>query len=287
MEVPSYHELMMPLFTALLELGGSGSIAEIDEKVGEILELPEEVLEIPHNPAKSNSSEFQYRLAWARTYLKQYGLIDNSRRGIWVIAPDKRDVKEFDPQAVVREVREQHRQKRAEFGNDEPAGEEEIDGVPEEAEAWREKLHRVLTEGIAPDAFERLVQRLLRESGFVHVEVTGRSGDGGIDGKGIAKMSGLLSFHVHFQCKRYAGSVSAGHVRDFRGAMVGRADKGLLITTGTFTRDAIREATRDGAPPLDLIDGDELADMLKNLGLGVATKVVQEVSVDEEWFKSI
>lgn len=279
--------MMVPLFTALRELGGSASIAEIDEKVGELLELPEEVLDIPHNPEKSNATEFQYRLAWARTYLKQYGLIDNSRRGVWVIAPDKRDVSEFDPQDVVREVREQHRRNREERAvTDDGEPSDEID-APDEAEAWRETLHRVLTEVVDPNAFERLVQRLLRESGFIHVEVTGRSGDGGIDGKGIVRMSGLLSFHVHFQCKRYAGSVSASHVRDFRGAMVGRADKGLLITTGTFTRDAVREATRDGAPPLDLIDGEQLADMLKNLGLGIQTEVVEEVSVDEEWFRTL
>jgi len=126
-----------------------------------------------------------------------------------------------------------------------------------------------------PSAFERLVQRLLRESGFIQVEVTGRSGDGGIDGKGIMRLGGLLSFHVIFQCKRYSGSVGAGHVRDFRGAMVGRADKGLLITTGNFTRDAEREATRDGAPTIDLIDGNLLTDKLKELGLGVETKTVQ------------
>ena len=285
-QVPTYDQLMVPLFTALRELGGSASIAEIDEKVGELLALPEDALELPHNPEKSNQTEFQYRLAWARTYLKQYGLIDNSQRGVWVIAPDKRDTTEFDPQEVVREVREQHRRNREERGSEEENGTNEIE-APDEAEAWREVLHRVLTEIVDPTAFERLVQRLLRESGFIHVEVTGRSGDGGIDGKGIARMSGLLSFHVIFQCKRYAGSVSASHVRDFRGAMVGRADKGLLITTGTFTRDAIREATRDGAPPLDLIDGEQLADMLKNLGLGITTEVVEKVSVDEDWFRTI
>ena len=285
-QVPAYDQLMVPLFTALRELGGSASISEIDEKVGELLSLPEETLELPHNPEKSNQTEFQYRLAWARTYLKQYGLIDNSQRGVWVIAPDKRDTTDFDPQEVVRAVREEHRRNREERGSEEENDGNEIE-APDEAEAWRETLHRVLTEIVDPTAFERLVQRLLRESGFIHVEVTGRSGDGGIDGKGIARMSGLLSFHVIFQCKRYAGSVSASHVRDFRGAMVGRADKGLLITTGTFTRDAIREATRDGAPPLDLIDGEQLADMLKNLGLGITTEVVERVSVDEDWFRTI
>jgi restriction system protein len=140
---------------------------------------------------------------------------------------------------------------------------------------------------ISPDAFERLAKRILRESGFVQVEVTGRSGDGGIDGKGIMRLSGLLSFHVIFQCKKYKGTVTASDIRDFRGAMIGRADKGLFITTGTFTRDAIREATRDGAPPIDLVDGDQLADKLKELGLGIQKEMVERISVDTEWFKSI
>ncbi len=140
-----------------------------------------------------------------------------------------------------------------------------------------------------PDAFERLVQRLLRESGFIQVEVTGRSGDGGVDGQGIMRLAGLLSFHVIFQCKRYQGSVGAGQVRDFRGAMVGRADKALLITTGNFTKDAVREATRDGAPAIDLIDGDMLLDKLKELDLGVSTKqvLVEEVAIEPEWFNQL
>ena len=132
-----------------------------------------------------------------------------------------------------------------------------------------------------------MTKRILRESGFIQVEVTGRSGDGGIDGKGIFRLSGFLSFHVIFQCKKYQGSVTASHIRDFRGSMIGRADKGLFITTGTFTRDAVREATRDGAPPIDLMDGDQLADKLKELRLGIKKEMVEVVSVDTEWFKSI
>lgn len=132
-----------------------------------------------------------------------------------------------------------------------------------------------------------MVQRVLREAGFIQVEVTGRSGDGGIDGRGIARIHGFMSFHVVFQCKRYQGVVSSAAIRDFRGAMVGRADKGLFMTTGTFSKDAIKEATRDGAPPIDLIDGDALADKLKEYGLGVSIKMVEEVFVNEEWFKSV
>lgn len=285
MQLPKYDQLMLPLFEALKALGGSASIAEIDEYVGEHSCLPAELLDLPHNAEKSNQTEFQYRLAWARTYLKKAGLIDNSARGVWVVAPDKRHVQTFDPSDIVRTVRELHKQERAERDQDEALDDDE-DG-PEEADAWRRTLHQVLTTKIDPSAFERLVQRLLRESGFVHVEVTGRSGDGGIDGKGIARINGMLSFHVHFQCKRYQGSVSASHIRDFRGAMVGRADKGLFITTGTFTRDAIRESTRDGAPPLDLIDGDQLADKLKELNLGIETQLVEQVVIDEKWFSSI
>ena len=101
------------------------------------------------------------------------------------------------------------------------------------------------------------------------------------------RLSGLLSFHVIFQCKKYQGSVSASDIRDFRGAMIGRADKGLFITTGTFTRSAVLEATRDGAPPIDLVDGDQLADKLKELGLGIKKEMVEKVTVDSEWFKTI
>ena len=140
-----------------------------------------------------------------------------------------------------------------------------------------------------PDAFERLCQRLLRESGFIQVEVTGKTNDGGIDGKGVVRIGGLLSFHVIFQCKRYQGSVSSPIVRDFRGAMVGRADKGLLITTGTFTKDARTEAQRDGAPPIDLIDGEALVEKLKELRIGVQIKerIVEEVFIDEAYFQNV
>ena len=139
---------------------------------------------------------------------------------------------------------------------------------------------------MTPDGFERLSQRLLREAGFIKVEVTGRSGDGGIDGIGVLRVN-LLSFQVLFQCKRYQGSVGAGAVRDFRGAMVGRSDKGLIITTGTFSGDARREATRDGAPAIDLIEGDTLCDLLKRLKLGVSTEMVERVVVDADWFGKV
>jgi restriction system protein len=153
---------------------------------------------------------------------------------------------------------------------------------------WENQLLDVLGK-MDPIAFERLCQRLLRESGFTEVEVTRRSGDGGIDGHGLIRIGGLISFPVLFQSKRYASNIGPDVVRDFRGAMMGRADKGLIITTGGFTREARREATRDGAPPIDLIDGQTLVMKMKDLGLGVQviTRQVEEVRVDSEWFRTV
>lgn len=280
--IPPYNTFMNPVLQALKALGGSGTIEEIDAKVSDLVDLSDEQLEVIHNPERGSQTEVEYRLAWARTYLKRYGLIDNSSRGVWALTTRGRETDQVNPQAV-KGFTVSERRKKTENQADEDE-QEHINGQP----AWNEELMDVLL-NMEPSAFERLIQRLLRESGFIQVEVTGRVGDGGIDGKGIMRLGGLLSFHVIFQCKRYRGSVSAGQVRDFRGAMVGRADKGLLITTGNFTKDASREAIRDGAPAIDLVDGDQLVAKLKELGLGVQTKKVEveQVTVDAEWFQSI
>jgi restriction system protein len=287
-KVPTFDQLMNPLVRALKALGGSGSIEEIYDKVIELERLPDDVITQPHDPEKSNDTEVGYRLAWARSYLKKYGLLENSSRGIWSLTATAKQVKEVNPQEVVRVVRalgkKEGESKAAKRKVSEPADENEE--IPEEQQ-WKQKLHAMLTQTLTPAAFERLVQRVLRESGFIRVEVTGRTGDGGIDGRGIARIHGLMSFHVLFQCKRYKGSVGPGEIRDFRGAMVGRADKGMFITTGTFTPAAVKEATRDGAPPIDLLDGNEFADKLKELKLGVRTESVEVVSIEDQWFENV
>jgi len=287
--MPTFDSLMNPLLEALFELGGSGSIDEIYEKVVEMQHIDDELASVPHNPEKSNLSEIGYRLAWARTYLKKYGFLENSTRGIWALTPLARKMRTVDPRDVVKTIREADRE-ASKKKSLKPAHDNaiELSEVAElEGQSWQDDLYRLLTEEMPADAFERLTQRLLRESGFVQVEVTGRTGDGGIDGKGIARIHGFMSFHVIFQCKKYRGSVSAGAIRDFRGAMVGRADKGLFITTGTFTSAAIKEATRDGAPPIDLVDGDQLTEKLKEFGLGIKTEMIEKVTLDKQWFRDI
>ncbi|MDE0836973.1 MAG: restriction endonuclease [Akkermansiaceae bacterium] len=275
MPIPKYDDLFNPLLEALHQLGSSASITEQEQKVAEVLNLSEEDLEEPHG---GNRTKFSYDLAWARTYLKRFGLIENSSRGVWALTAEGQRTTQVSQDAVKKKVQEEDRKRREERKA------QDVDEAPEEL-GWETELLEAVKK-MPPDAFERLCQRVLRESGFIQVEVMGRSGDGGIDGRGVVKLGSILSFHVHFQCKRFKDTVSSPVVRDFRGAMVGRADKGIIITTGTFTRDAKAEALRDGAPPLDLIDGDDLVQMLKDYRLGVAVteKVVEDVTVNPNWF---
>jgi restriction system protein len=282
--LPTFDEFIKPLLQALLDLGGSGSIEEINEKVYALTNLTEEQLEIPHG--EDGRTEVEYRLAWTRTYLKKAGLLENSSRGIWALTNSQVKPQEVNTDHIVKSYRNASRGKPNKDIKKNEDLEEETEEEFEIKDNWKERLLNVLYK-ISPAAFERLAQRLLRESGFFQVEVTGKSGDGGIDGKGIVRVSGLLSFHVIFQCKRYKGSVTPSQIRDFRGAMQGRADKGLVITTGTFTREAVKEATRDGAPPIDLIDGEVLCDKLKELRLGINTIIAESVEINTEWFNGL
>jgi restriction system protein len=277
--VPKYKELRWATIKAVRALGGSGSIDEIVEKVVEQEQFTETQQQVLH--LDGPRTEIEYRLAWARTYLKGMGLLVNSSRGVWSLTDAGRAVTSRDLPGLLRQYRDSRKSKQGvELSPDDGAG------AGDEPD-WRDQLLEALLE-TTPDAFERLAQRLLREAGFVSATVTGRSHDGGIDGVGIYRMS-LVSFPVFFQCKRYRGSVGSSAVRDFRGAMSGRGDKGLLITTGTFTAEATAEATRDGAPPIDLIDGQRLSDLLKQYELGVRTTVrqVEDVEVDRAFFRDI
>lgn len=275
--MPSFDQLMKPTIQALITLGGSGTIEEINSKVYEITKLSDDILRIQHADNEART-EVDYRLAWSRTYLKKVGLLINSERGVWALTNANIRLEDVNPDKIVASY------KATKIKSDD-VSHFDTDSINWEG-SWKYPLLSKLLE-ITPDAFERLAQRILRENGFIKVDVTGKTGDGGIDGKGIMRIHGLVSFHVIFQCKRFKGSVSAGQIRDFRGAMQGRADKGLFITTGTFTSDAKKEATRDGAPPIDLIDGELLCDILKEARLGVKVEQIEDVEIDEDWFKNL
>lgn len=280
-DVPKYDALLIPVLRALKRGGGSATNDELVERVAADLGLPEDIRDVMSE--NGVRAEFAYRLAWARTYLKKSGAIANSERGVWSVTDVGETLTEADVAAIKRAAQSGGPTRRREV----PAGVPE--SAAESAEMaetlWNDRLLAVL-QAMPSDGFERLCQRLLRESGFISVDVTGKSGDGGIDGIGVLRMI-LVSFHVLFQCKRWKGSVGSSVIRDFRGAMVGRADKGLVITTGTFTSEAAKEARRDGAPAIDLIDGEALCGLLKRLQLGVAVKLVEQVEIDEAFFRGI
>lgn len=283
-KVPSHKELFNPVLRAIHDLGGSASNVEIVERVIEHHELPSSVTEKLHGHGPM--SELEFRLHWSRTYLKKYGLIDNSTRGIWSLTNSGLQTQSVDPDLVNKHVLELDRNsKRRRPENLELA--KDGDNVTDDPleESWREELLNILLK-MKPDAFERLCQRVLRESDFIEVNVTKASGDGGIDGNGIIRLGGLISFPVLFQCKRWEGSVGASVVRDFRGAMAGRADRGLILSTGKFTHAARSEAMRDGVSPIDLIDGEQLVDKLKELELGISLIIREDVEVDRDWWQS-
>jgi restriction system protein len=288
LELPNVQQLMWPTMEALRTLGGSGQIEEINGEVIRQQGFSEEQLSV-RRPKKERQSMIEYRLAWARTKLKEIGAIKNSAWGVWALTDDAKNWSETDLEDHRRSRGSNYltvEQNRAILINDAGADDGLIE-ADDPSTDWKEHLLERLLE-MRPDAFERLAQRLLREAGFKNVEVTGRPGDGGIDGVGVFQLS-LVPFHIFFQCKRYRGTVPPSEVRDFRGAMSGRGEKGLLITTGSFTKSARDEATRDGAPPVDLVDGDALCDLLKQYSLGVRieTRMIEDVFIEDNFFDQL
>ena len=270
-----------PVLDALRKLGGSGSPDEVVEQIAADLGLSDDE---QNETVPSGGSRLKTNVAWARFYLVREGLLDSSKRGVWSLTEQGRSTHVSVEQAgeiFSRWVKVFDVQRKSKSTDTEPIAEQvaEASGAP--SKDYRAEALQVLL-ALPPAGFERLAQRLLREAGFTQVAVTGQTGDGGIDGYGTLQINHLFSFKVLFQCKRYTNSVSSPQVRDFRGAMAGRADKGIIITTGTFTAEAKREATRDGVPPIELIDGDKLLDMLENLELGL--RPVTTFEVDHGFF---
>ena len=279
---PQFVQYFGPLLDALRALGGSASPGEVVAQIAYDLALPDDV---QNEVTPSGVPRFANRVAWARFYLYREGLLGASQRGIWNLT-EKGQATHLTP-ATARDLFQKWSKV---FADERKRGKEEPPTVdtaaPENDVAptvgYREQLLALLLK-LPPAGFERLSQRLLREAGFIQVAVTGRSGDGGIDGYGTLQVNPLVSFKVLFQCKRYQNAVSSSQVRDFRGAMQGRADKGIILTTGTFTADAQREASRDGVPPIELVNGQKLLDLFLTYQLGL--KPVASFELDPAFFE--
>jgi len=256
----------IPILQTVKEMGGSGNASEVVDAVIERLKIPEVEQQAVN---KNGQSRVENQVQWARFYMTRAGFMDSSSRGVWTLTEKGRklDLAKFDYSTAIRAVRSAvaatHKERPKVDVSEDDTSEKIL-----EVTDYREELLSTL-KTISPAGFERFCQRLLREGGFQQVNITGRSGDGGIDGNGILAVNPLVSFYVLFQCKRYDGTVTPSQVRDFRGAMMGRADKGIIITTGTFTLEAKKEARRDGVPPIELVDGDKLIEMCEQLEFGL------------------
>ncbi len=282
---PAFLRYVAPIVETLKELGSSGNAGEVTDKVIERCKISDAEQE---ETTSNGQSRVRNQIAWARFYIVKAGLLDASQRGVWTLTAAGRKAP-LDPDAVHAMFRAVQKQfPRKPTGNkvddaDEHEDEEEVEGPEAEPIDYRAQLLDIL-KGLPPSGFERVCQRLLRESGFQQVEVTGRSGDGGIDGHGVLEINPLVTFKVLFQCKRYSDRpVTPSQVRDFRGAMQGRADKGLILTTGTFTVEAKKEATRDGVPPIELVDGAKLVTMFERAGVGL--RPIQTYELNEAFFE--
>ncbi len=263
---------MGPMLDALRELGGSGKPREVVDLIAERQNVTEKRYD---ETLKSGQTRFYNQVHWARQYLVWEGLLDKSTRGVWTLTSKGYSTSLSDSQAreiCLKWVKiHSAARKKEEVAELPPESEVDADEVGHDY-VLLELLQKVTSEG-----FERICARLLRESGFEKVTVIGRPRDGGIDGVGILQINPFVSFKVLFQCKRYKGTVSRAAVGDFRNAMIGRADKGIMITTGTFSADARREADRDGAPPVELVDAEKLIELFERVELGLKPKTVYEV----------
>lgn len=268
--LPSADALMDYVFRAIQDLGGSGANKEIDSAVERILDLPDDVVSASHL-GSFTQTELSYRVAWARTKLKKKGIITNSMRSVWSILP------QFQQYGKLEDI-------PVSLLMDHEDAEEETEAEMRTEQDWLSKVSDRL-HSMDPYAFERLIQRLLRECGFSSVTVTKKSGDGGIDGFGELKVLGLFSFRVAFQCKRYSGAVGAAAIRDFRGALSSDIERALFITTGTFSKPAIEEAAKEGKRHIDLLDGEELIQRMKEAGVGI--KPVEAFEVDDSFFEAL
>lgn len=281
---PQFVKYFPEVISALKNLGNSGTPSEVREQIAAKCNLADDEL---NEQTKSGINKFENQVAWARFYLAKAGYIDSSKRGVWSLT-EKGIHSSLSHKEAIKVFNQVHSAFQTGTASSNGQSVEEEVAAPATSVAsisgdYRDHILELVRK-LPPNGFERLCQRLLREAGFQQVEVTGRSGDGGIDGKGLLQINPLLSMQVIFQSKRYqAGtSVTVSQIRDLRGAMAGRTDKGIFITTSTFTADARKEALREGVAPIELVDGQKLVDMFVDLELGLVPRKTYDV--DEKFF---
>jgi restriction system protein len=281
-----FTQWMGPLLDALRLLGGSGSPSDVSNQIAETLKLPESKLS---ETIKSGTSKFHNQVCWARQYLVWEGYLDASIRGIWKLTKlgEHRHISNDEARTIFLkwvEINALKRKKKAEAEAEEEIENEEIDDNSSITVDYKQQVIEYLRT-MSPKNFERFCLLMLRINNFENLKLTGGSHDDGIDGMAILRVNPFVSFRVIFQAKRYkaGNNISRAQIGDFRNAMIGRADKGIFITTSKFTQEAEKEANREGAPPIELVDSDQLIKMIELSSLGL--KPISTFEIDHEFFK--
>ncbi|MDR0479724.1 MAG: restriction endonuclease [Burkholderiaceae bacterium] len=280
---PAFVQWFGPLLDALRELGGSATPKEAVDAVARICQVPQAQRDEVFN---SGQGRFAHQVHWARLYLVWAGFIENAQHGVWALTAeglkahlDINSALELFAQLYAREFRQYAAADNKKTTDTPP---KTMPPQPDDAEKSDEdkEFERFIVKlrSLSAKGFERLCLRLLREAGFDRLEVTGRSNDGGIDGVGVLQVNELVGFNVVFQCKKWATTaVPPKEIRDLRGAMAGRADKAIFLTTSYFSQSAKDEAIRPGADPVELVDGEKLYEMFKKYGLGLRPRTVYDI----------
>jgi restriction system protein len=272
---------MGPLLDCLRAVGGSAKPKEVSQWIARELRLEPPITE---SNLKSGANRFHNQVQWARQYLVWQGLVDDSKRGVWTLTPLgwKTQLGETAAREIFldRVKLNQALRKDGETATADASEPERGESLP--ADELEEQSLLDVLKTLPPHGFELLCGRLLREHGFEDVDVTQRSRDGGIDGYGLLRLSPFVSMRVAFQAKRFANVVARRDVGEFRNALLGRAEKGVFITTGRFTPDAAAEAARDGVIPIELIDGERLVELFQLAQLGVRPR--QTFTIDHAFF---
>lgn len=282
MKGPQFLIYISPIIETLKDMGGAGVTADVIDRVIEKLKIPEKEVE---ETISSGTSRVRNRIQWARLYLTKAGLLDSKVRGTWKLTEKgwNTTLEEKDVEFLFKAVQTTFSHiPSSETKNKKSSTKNIEEDISTDEEEHSQKLLEII-QALSPSGFERICKRLLTECGFQSVQVTGRSGDNGIDGIGLLEINPLVSFKILFQCKRYKDTVGPAQIRDFRGAMQGRADKGIILTTGRFTKDAKLESIRDGVPPIELVDGEKLVEMFEKFELGLKPKTIYDI--DQSFFE--
>ncbi len=286
---PKFVQYFQPVIDGLHALGSSAKPKEVYAWIAEHHDIPKVEIE---GTTKGGQSKFENKVGWARFYLAKAGMIDTEQRGVWVLTEKGRstNLSHVEAYDLFKSIHDGFPRAEKSENIEQPvsSSDDEDASAPDEntylnQDEVQERLVGIL-KSLTPKGFEELCARLLRHIGFENVKVTGESGDQGIDGEGYLLINRFVRTKVMFQCKRYDKTVGPEKIREFRGAIQGKAERGILLTTGTFTKGARETAAQDNATAIELVDIDRLLELMIEEGLGV--RETKALTIEPDFFSA-